>query len=78
MQDSTSPRASGPDVRATGPGRGHLGWIPAGAAVGFALSFLFGDRITLSVDLYYLIYFAGPVPPTASRLKGLRFLQSVA
>lgn len=36
----------------------HLGWIPAGAAVGFGASFVFGDMITLPVDLYYLIYFA--------------------
>lgn len=36
----------------------HLGWIPAGAVVGFGASFLFGDVVTLPVDLYYLIYFA--------------------
>jgi hypothetical protein len=36
----------------------HLGWIPAGAAVGFGSSFLFGDLITLPLDLYYSIYFA--------------------
>lgn len=36
----------------------HLGWIPAAAAVGFSAAFLFGDVITLPVDLYYLIYFA--------------------
>lgn len=36
----------------------HLGWIAAGAAVGFGASFLFGDLITLPVDLYYLIYLA--------------------
>lgn len=35
----------------------HLGWIPAGAMVGWAASFLFGDLVTLPVDLYYLIYF---------------------
>lgn len=35
----------------------HLAWIPAGAAVGFAVSFAFGDRIHLPVDLYYLVYF---------------------
>lgn len=36
----------------------HLGWIPAGAAVGFAVSFGFGDRIGLPVDIYYLVYFS--------------------
>lgn len=36
----------------------HLLWIPAGAAVGFGAAFLFGDLLTLPVDLYYLIYFA--------------------
>ncbi len=38
--------------------RSHLVWIPLGAVVGFLTSFLFGDLITLPVDLYYLIYFA--------------------
>lgn len=36
----------------------HLTWIPAGAATGFLAAFLFGDLLTLPVDLYYLIYFA--------------------
>lgn len=36
----------------------HLLWIPAGALVGFGASFVFGDLITLPVDLYYLVYFA--------------------
>lgn len=36
----------------------HLLWIPAGALVGFGASFVFGDLLTLPVDLYYLIYFA--------------------
>jgi hypothetical protein len=35
----------------------HLLWIPAGAAVGFLASFVFGDLVTLPLDLYYLIYF---------------------
>lgn len=35
----------------------HLFWIPAGAAVGFLASFVFGDLVTLPLDLYYLIYF---------------------
>ncbi len=35
----------------------HLVWILIGAAVGFLASFLFGDLLTLPVDLYYLIYF---------------------
>jgi len=59
MQDRTSSRASGLDPRDIRPGFGHLGWIPAGAAVGFILSFVFGDLMSLPVDLYYLIYFAG-------------------
>ncbi|RJP77021.1 MAG: hypothetical protein C4524_09030 [Candidatus Zixiibacteriota bacterium] len=36
----------------------HLLWIPAGAIISFFASFIFGDRLTLPVDLYYLIYFA--------------------
>lgn len=36
----------------------HLAWIPAAAALGLLVSFLFGDLITLPVDLYYLLYFA--------------------
>jgi hypothetical protein len=36
----------------------HLAWIPAGALAGFAASFVFGDVLTLPVDLYYLSYFA--------------------
>jgi len=35
----------------------HLVWIVAAAAAGFVSSFIFGDLITLPVDLYYLIYF---------------------
>jgi hypothetical protein len=35
----------------------HLAWIPAGAAVSFLASFLFGDQLPLPVDLYYLVYF---------------------
>jgi hypothetical protein len=35
----------------------HLKWIAFGAGVGFGSSFLFGDLLTLPVDLYYLIYF---------------------
>jgi len=34
----------------------HLSWLLAGAVVGFGASFVFGDLLTLSVDLYYLIY----------------------
>jgi hypothetical protein len=37
---------------------GHLKWIAFGAIVGFGASFIFGDMITLPLDLYYLIYFA--------------------
>jgi hypothetical protein len=36
---------------------GHLKWIASGAIVGFGASFIFGDLITLPLDLYYLIYF---------------------
>jgi hypothetical protein len=36
----------------------HLVWIPTGALVGFLASFVFGDLISLPVDLYYLIYFS--------------------
>ena len=36
---------------------GHLRWIVLGALVGFGVSFIFGDLITLPLDLYYLIYF---------------------
>lgn len=36
----------------------HLLWLPAGAAVSFGASSLFGDLLTLPVDLYYLVYFA--------------------
>lgn len=35
----------------------HLLWIPAGAAVGFTASFVFGDLLTLALDLYYMVYF---------------------
>lgn len=34
----------------------HVIWLLAGALVGFAASFVFGDLLTLPVDLYYLIY----------------------
>jgi hypothetical protein len=36
---------------------GHLIWIALGALVGFGSSFVFGDLLTLPVDLYYLVYF---------------------
>ena len=36
---------------------GHLKWILLGVLVGFGASFVFGDLITLPLDLYYLIYF---------------------
>jgi hypothetical protein len=35
----------------------HLIWIALGAWVGFGSSFIFGDILTLPIDLYYLIYF---------------------
>lgn len=36
----------------------HLAWIPATALLGFVVSFVFGDRIPLPVDIYYSVYFA--------------------
>lgn len=36
---------------------GHLRWIALGALVGFCSSIIFGDLLTLPVDLYYLVYF---------------------
>lgn len=36
---------------------GHLIWIVWGILVGFGSSFIFGDLLTLPIDLYYLIYF---------------------
>jgi hypothetical protein len=36
----------------------HLIWIVFGALVGLGASFVFGDVLTLPLDLYYLIYFA--------------------
>jgi len=35
----------------------HLVWIPGGAVVGWAVAFVFGDLLTLPVDVYYAIYF---------------------
>jgi hypothetical protein len=35
----------------------HLIWIAYGATVGFGSSCIFGDLLTLPLDLYYLIYF---------------------
>ena len=35
----------------------HLIWIPAAGAAGFFASYVFGDLISLPVDVYYLIYF---------------------
>jgi hypothetical protein len=36
---------------------GHLKWMLFSALIGFCASFIFGDLITLPLDLYYLIYF---------------------
>jgi len=36
----------------------HLKWLAAGVIIGFLVPFVFGDRLTLPLDLYYLIYFA--------------------
>jgi hypothetical protein len=41
----------------TGNNASHLIWITFGALVGFAASFIFGDVLTLPLDLYYFIYF---------------------
>jgi len=35
----------------------HLLWIPLAAVVSFLTSLLFGDVLTLPLDVYYLIYF---------------------
>jgi magnesium-transporting ATPase (P-type) len=35
----------------------HLTWVVFGALVGFGASSIFGDLLTLFLDLYYLIYF---------------------
>lgn len=51
--ESTSPRRSAKDALTLS----HLAWIPAGALVGWLASFVFGDVLTLPVDLYYAIYF---------------------
>lgn len=34
----------------------HIRWIAYGALTGFSSSFIFGDLVTLPVDIYYLIY----------------------
>lgn len=36
---------------------GHLIWLFIGAIVGFVSSYIFGDLLTLPLDVYYLIYF---------------------
>lgn len=36
---------------------GHLIWIAVAVLIGFVSSFVFGDLLTLPIDLYYLIYF---------------------
>jgi hypothetical protein len=36
---------------------GHLIWIAVSALIGFVSSFIFGDLLSLPVDLYYLVYF---------------------
>jgi hypothetical protein len=36
---------------------GHLVWIAFGTLAGFGSSFIFGDLLTLPLDLYYLVYF---------------------
>lgn len=39
-------------------GSAHLKWLAMGLVVGFMTPFVFGDLLTLPLDLYYLIYFA--------------------
>jgi hypothetical protein len=39
-------------------GFAHLKWLAMGVIIGFLVPFVFGDRLTLPLDLYYLIYFA--------------------
>ncbi len=39
-------------------GSAHLKWLAIGLVVGFLTPFIFGDLLTLPLDLYYLIYFA--------------------
>lgn len=58
----------------------HLAWLPIGAAVGFSTAFLFGDLLTLPVDLYYLLYFATVLGFLALyvRLTGLDLRRFVA
>ena len=51
-------RSDGPPGSGEVASLSHLLWAPAGAAVGFGAAFLFGDLLTLPVDVYYLIYFA--------------------
>jgi len=35
----------------------HLVWISFGALAGFLASFIFGDMLSLPLDVYYLVYF---------------------
>jgi hypothetical protein len=51
------PRDSKPAVGSRALTLAHLAWIPAGALVGWSASFVFGDLLTVPVDLYYAIYF---------------------
>jgi hypothetical protein len=44
-----------------------------GAGVGFGLSFVFGDLITMPVDLYYLVYFAGVIGFLVFYVRRTRF-----
>jgi len=46
------------DSRAGAEGLRHLVWLPAACLVGFMTAFVFGDVLTLPVDVYYLLYFA--------------------
>lgn len=52
-----APARRGPLSEAEVRGAAHLAWIPAGAAVGFTASFVFGDLLPLPRDLYHLLYF---------------------
>jgi hypothetical protein len=51
----TEPGRRGGSSAASGA---HMLWIPVGQVVGFLAALVFGDVLTLPVDVYYLVYFA--------------------
>jgi hypothetical protein len=52
---------------------GHLKWILWGALTGFGSSFLFGDVLSLPIDLYYLIYFGITIVFLLTYIRRTRF-----